>query len=344
MKLVYTPVLGTGGAILESSSLSIPTMKKITIDEQSAGERIDKFLKKEFFLGMEITRGEVIRKIKDGQIMLNGKAVKPSYVLKEKDTISIENKKKEDEVVPNKEMQLEIIYQDENFIIVNKPAGLQVHPSDTEKENTLVNGLVVEFPEIKNIHDPSTSSGQVGSEDSWMRPGIVHRLDKDTSGVMVVARNEKTFTELKRKFADREIQKNYVAVVYGHLEKEKGVVDEPIARAASFKKQKIARGRTKGTARPAVTEYRLLKRYADFDFVEALPKTGRMHQIRVHLASMGNSIVGDAKYKRRNLVKPAGITRQLLHAQKLEFELWGKKYQFEAPLPGDFAGFLQSLD
>ena len=336
MKLVYTPVLGTGGAILESSSLSIPTMKKITIDDQNAGERIDKFLKEEFFLDMEMTRGEVIRKIKEGQILLNGKIVKPSYVLKEQDEISIENRKNEDRLVPNEKIKAEVVYQDENIIVVNKPAGLQVHPSDTEKENTLANGLVVEFPEIENIHD--------GSQDSWIRPGIVHRLDKDTSGAMVVARNEKTFFELKRKFADREIRKNYVALVYGHLEKEKGVVDEPIARAASFKKQKIATGRTKGTARPAVTEYRLLKRYEDFDFVEALPKTGRMHQIRVHLASMGNPIVGDAKYKRKNLSKPDGITRQLLHAQRLEFELWNKKYRFEAPLPEDFAVFLGSLD
>jgi len=311
-------------------------MKKITIDDQNAGERIDKFLKEEFFLDMEMTRGEVIRKIKEGQILLNGKIVKPSYVLKEQDEISIENRKNEDRLVPNEKIKAEVVYQDENIIVVNKPAGLQVHPSDTEKENTLANGLVVEFPEIENIHD--------GSQDSWIRPGIVHRLDKDTSGAMVVARNEKTFFELKRKFADREIRKNYVALVYGHLEKEKGVVDEPIARAASFKKQKIATGRTKGTARPAVTEYRLLKRYEDFDFVEALPKTGRMHQIRVHLASMGNPIVGDAKYKRKNLSKPDGITRQLLHAQRLEFELWNKKYRFEAPLPEDFAVFLGSLD
>jgi len=311
-------------------------MKKIVIEEHNAGERIDKFLKEEFFLDMEITRGEVIRKIKDGQILLNGKVVKPSYVLKEQDKISIENKKKENKLISNEKIRTEIIYQDKNIIIVNKPAGLQVHPSDTEKENTLVNGLIVSFPEIENIND--------GSEEGWTRPGIVHRLDKDTSGVMVVARNKKAFVELKRKFADREIQKNYVAVVYGHLKKEKGVVDEPIARAASFKKQKIAQGRTKGTARPAVTEYRLLRRYEDFDLVEALPRTGRMHQIRVHLASLGNPIVGDGKYKRKNLEKVDGINRHLLHAQKLEFELWGKKYAFEAPLAEDFSRFVGTLD
>lgn len=321
-------------------------MKKIAIDENGAGERIDKFLssfvktpadkKEEFFLDMETTRGDVIRNIKEGRILLNNKIVKPSYILKERDEIHIDIKKEKEELIPNKNIKVEVIYQDENIIVVNKPSGLQVHPSDTEKENTLANALIVDFPEIKNVND--------GSEGSFLRPGIVHRLDKDTSGVMVVARNKKTFDELKRKFADREIEKNYVALVYGHLEKTEGVIDAPIARAASFKKQKIARGKTKGIARPAVTEYRLLKRYGEFDFVEALPKTGRMHQIRVHLASLGNSIVGDAKYKRRNLIKPEKIERQLLHAQNLKFELYGKKYDFMADLPSDFSEFLQSLD
>jgi 23S rRNA-/tRNA-specific pseudouridylate synthase len=159
-----------------------------------------------------------------------------------------------------------------------------------------------------------------------------------------VARNQKTFVELKRKFADREIEKNYVALVYGHLEKKSGVVDAPIARSASFKKQKIAYGKIKGTARPAMTEYKLLKRYKGFDFVEALPKTGRMHQIRVHLAYLGHPIVGDAKYKRKDLILPKGVSRQLLHAQKLKFELWGKKYSFKAKLPKDFEAFIRSLD
>jgi len=321
-------------------------MKKIIVDETGAGERIDKFLSsfakapedknEEFFLDMETTRGDVIRSIREGQILVNDKKVKPSYILKEQDEISIDIKKEKEEVVPNKNIKLEIIYQDADMIVVNKPSGLQVHPSDSEKINTLINALVVSFPEIVGIDD--------GFEGSWMRPGIVHRLDKDTSGVMVVARNKKTFDELKRKFADREIEKNYVAVVYGNLEKKAGVVDKPIARAASFKKQKIARGKMKGTARAAVTEYRLLKRYDGFDFVEALPKTGRMHQIRVHLASLGNPIVGDAKYKRRDLIVPIGIERQLLHAQTLKFELNGQKCSFEAELPIDFTAFLKGLD
>lgn len=308
-------------------------MKKIIITETTAGNRVDKFLMEEVFFNGLKTRGEIIRKIKNGEILLNGEIAKPSYALKAGDEIKINIQKEKEEVILNKNIKLEIIHQDKNIIIVNKPSGMSVHPNDSEKENTLVNALVAEFPEIKNIND--------GSEGGWMRPGIVHRLDKDTSGVMVVARNKKTFNELKKKFANREVEKNYVAVVYGHLGKKEGVVDEPIARSASFKKQKIARGKMKGTARPAITEYKLLKRYNGFDFVEAFPKTGRMHQIRVHLAFLGNPIVGDDKYTRKDLTKPVGITRQLLHAQKLKFELEGKKYSFYCEMPDDFAHFLE---
>jgi len=308
-------------------------IKKIT--QENAGQRIDLFLKEEVFFNEEISRGEIIRNIKEEKILVNGKKVKPSYVLKENDEIEINIQAEKNEVLPNKEMKLEIIYQDENIIVVNKPSGMMVHPTDIEKENTLVNALVVTFPEIKNIND--------GSEGSWMRPGIVHRLDKDTSGAIVVARNQKTFDELKRKFANREMEKNYVALVYGHLKNKSGVIDAPIARSASFKKQKIARGKMKGTARGAVTEYKLLKRFEDYDLVEAFPKTGRMHQIRVHFSSIGNPVVGDEKYKRKDLSIPVGVERHFLHAQKLKFELFGKNYSFEAPLPKDFEDFIKKL-
>lgn len=311
-------------------------MKKLVIDEQGAGERIDKFLKEEFFLSEEITRGTVIRNIKEGSIQVNNVSVKPSYILKEGDVITVDMKKEEAKLIPNRDIKIDILFQNENFMIINKPAGLQVHPSDSEKEQTLTNALIIGFPEIAAVHD--------GSQDSWMRPGIVHRLDKDTSGIIVVAKNIKTFTELKRQFADREIIKNYVAVVYGNLERKSGVVDKAIARAASFKKQKIAQGKTKGLARTAITEYRVIRRYDEFDLVEAIPKTGRMHQIRVHLASLEHPIVGDRKYKRKNIVPQKMIKRHLLHAQRLEFELWGKKFQFSADLPDDFAEFLKGLD
>jgi len=311
-------------------------MESIIVTTGDVGQRVDLFLKEGVFSSEEITRGDVIRTIKGGNVTVNGKIVKPSYILKENDEVCAKMAEEIEEVIENTEMELEIIYQDDDLVVVNKPSGLTVHPTDVEKENTLVNALVVKFPEIRNIND--------GSQDSWMRPGIVHRLDKDTSGAIAVARNQKTFDELKRKFADREMEKNYVALVYGHLEKESGVIDAPIARSASFKKQKIARGKMKGTARGAVTEYKLLKRYEDYDLVEAYPKTGRMHQIRVHLSSIGNPVVGDEKYKRKDLSIPVGVERHFLHAQKLKFELFGKNYNFDAPLPKDFQDFINTLD
>ncbi|HCP08631.1 MAG TPA: hypothetical protein DIT25_02425 [Candidatus Moranbacteria bacterium] len=365
-------------------------MKKIKVTDENSGNRIDKFLmssfassaakamadkkatadKEEVFFHA-LTRGEIIKSIKAGDILVDGKIMKPSYILKEGEEIRIDIKKEKEEIIPNKDIKLEIIHEDKNIIVVNKTAGISVHPNDVEKENTLVNALVVKWPEIKDVYPHTNEYGKGkftkyasgknkdeisekhgnigvgvndGSEESWMRPGIVHRLDKDTSGAIVVAKNMKAFEELKRMFADRKVEKNYVAIVHGHLEKNSGVVDQPIARSASFKKQKIARGKIKGTSRAAVTEYKLLERYDDFDMVEALPKTGRMHQIRVHLSFLGNPIVGDEKYRRKNLMRQIGVKRQLLHAQKLEFELFGKKYSFQAPLPEDFESFLLSID
>jgi 23S rRNA pseudouridine1911/1915/1917 synthase len=213
---------------------------------------------------------------------------------------------------------------------------LQVHPSYTEINNTLVNGLIVKFPEIKNLHDESA-----GSE---ARPGIVHRLDKDTSGVMIVARNQKTFLALKKKFKKREVEKKYLAVVHGNLKERIDKIEAPIARAASFKRQKVAKGRIKGTAKEAVTEYKVLKRFEKFDFVEVTPRTGRMHQIRVHFSYSGHPLVGDRKYARKDLKNPGMVKRHILHAKQIKFELFGRKYFLEAPLARDFFQFLKLLD
>lgn len=311
-------------------------IKKIIISSDGADERIDKFLREGFFLNMEVTRGDIGRYIKEGDILVNKRTIKPSYIIKINDIIDICIARDEEVLIPNENIKVEIIYQDNDFIVINKPAGLQVHPSDTEKVNTLTNYLVAKFPEIINVNDDS--------QESWMRPGIVHRLDKDTSGVMVVARNKETFYKLKEQFADRMVIKNYVAVVYGHLKEKDGTINKSIARAASFKKQKIAQGKTKGLARQAITKYSLIKRYSEFDFVEAIPKTGRMHQIRVHLSSLGNPIVGDDKYKRKNIIPVKGLNRHFLHAQKIQFNLKNKEFRFIAELPTDFSSFLASLD
>ncbi|HRY82465.1 MAG TPA: RluA family pseudouridine synthase [Candidatus Moranbacteria bacterium] len=314
-------------------------MKKVIVVKNNSGGRIDKFLKKEVFLNSEITRGEIIRNIKMGNVLVNNKIVKPSYILKNSDELGIRNYElwnlKQKQLAPNKNVEFEIILEDKNIIVINKPAGLLVHPSDKSEQDTLVNGLLYKFPEIKNVGDPSTSSGQVN-----LRPGIVHRLDKDTSGIMIVARNQKTFEELKNKFKNRQIQKTYWAIVCGKLKNKKGIIDKSIARSADYKKQVIASGKTKTKIRPATTEYKVLKEFAEYSLVEAKPKTGRMHQIRVHLSSIGNPILGDEKYKLKNTKSEKNISRHLLHAKKIEFSLNGNDFKFESELPSDFQKFL----
>jgi 23S rRNA pseudouridine1911/1915/1917 synthase len=318
-------------------------MQKIIIKKNDVDIRLDKFLSREFFSPRKIalqsrgkrSRGEIIKNIKEGSILINEKKVKPSYSLKENDTIIINFKTVPSKLVPNKNIAFEIIYQDKNIVAINKPAGLKVHPSSIEEDNTLVNGLLSKFPEIENVND--------GSCGSSLRPGIIHRLDQDTSGIMIVARNQKSFNKLKEIFQIRKIIKKYLALVLGKIKDKKGFIEKPIARSSSYKKQTIAGRKTKTIIRKAVTEYKVIQEFSDFSLVEVWPKTGRMHQIRIHFFSLGNPVAGDKKYKLKKLSKIILPKRQLLHAEKLDFELFDKKYSFSAELPQDFKDFLTKL-
>ena len=175
-------------------------MKKIVITKEQSGIRIDKFLastfaksladKVEFF---SYTRGELTKKIKNGEVLINNKVAKPSYVLRENDVLEIERlEEKKNDLIPNKDIMLDILFENNDIAVINKPAGVIVHPSSAQTTNTITNALVAKYPDIRNVHDASL--------DSWLRPGIVHRLDKDTSGVLAVAKNMKSFAELKRIF------------------------------------------------------------------------------------------------------------------------------------------------
>ncbi len=338
-------------------------MKTVTVKKVNAGERIDKFLKREFFsLGM--TRGEIIKNIKAGSILVNNKKVKPSYKLCPKDKIisnfpaspaggqflppqrdparAVTISKK---ILPNSKIKIKVIYQDENLIVVDKPAELQVHPDHNEKKNTLVNWLIAKFPEVKDVvytkYIPSIYDAD--TNEARLRPGIVHRLDKDTSGVMVVARNQKTFEELKKLFKEHKVEKKYLALVYGILKNKKGVIEKPIARAGTYKKQVIAGRKTKTKIREAVTHYKVFKEFNNYSLLEVTPKTGRMHQIRVHLFSIGHPIVGDKLYKLKN-IKSIPAPRQILHAQSLKFKLFGKNYSFSSLPPADFKKAVKIID
>ncbi|TAK96524.1 RluA family pseudouridine synthase, partial [Patescibacteria group bacterium] len=292
--------------------------------------------KEEIFCSDKISRGEVIRKIKSETILVNNQGVKPSYVLKVGDVIVIEPQEKQvakKGPVPNSKIKIKVISNNDNFLVINKPAGIQVHPDAHEKNRTVVNWLMAKYPKTRDVHD--------GSREAELRPGIVHRLDKDTSGVMVIAKNQKTFKALKKLFQSRQVRKIYLAIVHGQLEKKAGLIEKPLAKAASYKKQTIASSRTKTKVRSAVTEYRVMNATKDYSLLEVYPKTGRTHQIRVHLTSIGHPIMGDALYKGKGTITASGPLpeRHLLHASQLEFSLAGKKYTFRTALPDEFFGY-----
>lgn len=228
-------------------------------------------------------------------------------------------------------MHIDIIYEDENVIAVNKPAGLLVHRTSKDEEDTLAAWLVKHYPPISRVGD-----------DPARRPGIVHRLDRDTSGVMLTAKNQETFTYLKKQFQDRNVKKVYRALVYGKMSDARGVIDKPISLKPGTVKRTVHGGKM---TKDAITEYKVLETFKDFTWVEVMPKTGRTHQVRIHLASINHPVVGDPLYgKQKNKITIPGVTRQMLHAYSLEFSLpGGKRIHAVADLPEDMEVVLTYL-
>jgi 23S rRNA pseudouridine1911/1915/1917 synthase len=244
-----------------------------------------------------------------------------------------------------------IIYEDKNIIVVNKPAGIAVHPDATHKSGTLIQEILKTHSEIKNVGDPSIGSGQANP----FRPGIVHRLDKDTSGVLIIAKNQETFEFLKKQFQERKVKKTYICLVVGELKNKKGVINLPIGRSKKSPLQRLASLKARGKLREAITEYKVLETFSEtrfqnspkpgfgFTLVEAYPKTGRTHQIRAHFKAIGHSIVCDKLYS-KNPVCPFGLSRHFLHAFSLELTLPnGSRNRFEADLPEDLEKALGEL-
>ncbi len=243
-------------------------------------------------------------------------------------------------------MNIPILYEDKNYIIINKPAGLVVHPDGRTTEPTVVDWVLEKYPEMKDVGEPLVISSQKDKnqvEKVIYRPGIVHRIDRDTSGVLAIAKNQDAFLFLKDQFQRREVEKTYNAFVYGEMDEDEGVVNRPIGRSRNdFRLWSAQRG-ARGEMRDAVTHYKAIARGNGYTFVEAYPKTGRTHQIRVHFKAINFPIIADPLYAPKR--EPAlGFNRLALHARTIQFEdTNGTRIMAEAPLPQDFEEALAKL-
>jgi len=225
---------------------------------------------------------------------------------------------------------MKIIYEDKDIIVIDKPANLTVHPIHSEQKNTLVNELLAYYPEIENIGD------------DILRPGIVHRLDKDTSGLIVIAKNNKTFEYLKKQFQQRKVEKKYLALVHGKVKDKKGTITKSISLSKKDHKKRSALLDNK--SKPAWTEYKVIEDFKNYTLLEVYPKTGRTHQIRIHLKSIGHPIVGDKQYKFKRQISPKKLTRQFLHAEYLKFKMpSGSIMEFKSEFPKDLKNTLKEI-
>jgi len=300
---------------------------KKKIEVADSGVRLDYFLSVNF---VNYSRSAWTQMIKDGNVLVNGEKMRPSFKLKEGNDILINLTPPKADIEKNVDkFKLDIIYEDHGVIVINKPAGLVVHPgSGGYYKETLVDVIYEERKEIFDIF----------GED---RPGIVHRLDKETSGVMVLAKTTEAFKKVTAQISNRKIKKEYLAIVCGLLENKTGSINVPIKRQiVDRKKMGVS-----SLGRKSVTEYTVKEEFSKFSLVKAIPLTGRTHQIRVHMAFIGNPIVGDKFYSSRIKQKEAvemEVTRHMLHALSLGFKnpSTGEFQEFIAPLPKDFTDTL----
>jgi 23S rRNA pseudouridine1911/1915/1917 synthase len=307
--------------------------EKFIVEKSLPGQRLDSFLRERF---PAASRGALQRLIEQGHIRVNDKSVKPTHSPRAGEKIGIYWPEPKTAEAQPEEMPLEILFEDDSLLVLNKPAGLVVHPAAGHEEHTLVNAL---------LHHCRGSLSGIGGV---ARPGIVHRLDKDTSGCLVVAKNDAAHLALSKQFSERRVKKIYHAIVCGELTRDAGEIRAAIARHPSHRKRMAARDDDSGRA--AHTRWRTLERLQDATFVEAQIFTGRTHQIRVHFQFIGHPLVGDDTYGERQNKKFAELSgyvapRVMLHAHELGFTHpeTEEELNFEAPLPEDFRIALKSL-
>jgi len=308
----------------------------LRVSEKDRGRRLDQLLSETH---LNLSRSQAKNLIQKHYILLNQKPTKPSAHIKAGDMISGVLPEPKPLSLKPEPLPLSILYEDPSIIVIDKPSGMVVHPAYGNPSGTLVNALLYHCKDLAGIN-------------GVLRPGIVHRLDKDTSGVMVVAKDDEAYHQLTKQFKDRTVEKVYLAIAYGRFSQDGGSIDSAIGRHPSERKKMSTRTK-KG--KPAITLWKVIERLDGFTLLEILPQTGRTHQIRVHLSSMGHPLLGDPLYGRKG--RPGAIhdsvlreclkkmSRQALHAQRLEFThpRTGERVHFVSPIPKDMRDVLEWL-
>ena len=297
--------------------------KRIIADVNN--ERLDSYISKS---NLDLSRSMVQKLIKENRAFVNGKNEKESYKIKVNDNITIQIEEPKSSKLEAQDIPLNIIYEDNDIIVINKPKGMVVHPGNGNPDNTLVNAVLA--------HCKGSLSG-IGGE---IRPGIVHRIDKDTSGLIIVAKNDKSHINLSEQIKNHEVTKIYTALVKGNISEDEATIDMPIGRdKKDRKKMSVTRD-----GKEAVSHIKVVKRYGNYTLIRVKIDTGRTHQIRVHMAKIGHPVVGDEVYSSGK--NEFGVKGQMLHSTILKFKhpISGKEIMLEAPLPQYFEDVLSKLD
>lgn len=297
----------------------------LTVTQECNGLRLDSFLAQEID---ELTRSHGAKLIEEGCVTASGIALNKKYKVQAGETIEVFIPDAQPLAVEAEQIPLDIVYEDADLLVINKPQGMVVHPAAGNYTGTLVNALM------------GYCAKELSGINGVMRPGIVHRIDKDTSGLLVVAKNDMAHEFLSKQLKDRSLTRRYLALINGNMKKDEGRIDAPIGRNPNDRKKMCV---TTKNAREAVTDYRVLERYGRYTLIECKLQTGRTHQIRVHMAYLGHSIVGDKTYGIKK--EEFRLEGQLLHAAHIQFvhPRSHKRLEFSAPLPDYFEGVLEKL-
>lgn len=294
-----------------------------TVDPADKNERIDKFITLQ---NEDWSRSQVQAWVKEGRVTVNGEPIKNNYKLQAEDEVTLRVPPPKEMAIQPEEMSLDIVYEDSDVVVVNKPRGLVVHPAPGHYSGTLVNGLLAHCKDLSGIN-------------GVLRPGIVHRIDKDTSGLLMVAKNDKAHMGLAEQLKAHTVNRKYVALVHGVIPHEMGTIEAPIGRDPKNRQQMAV---VFENSKPAVTHFIVLERFKEYTMVELKLETGRTHQIRVHMKYIDYPLVGDPKYGPKNTLELDG---QALHAKTLGFihPRTGEQLEFEAPMPKEMLDVIEVL-